>query len=395
VVKRYPRFSETFIVNEILAHEAAGLHVELFALLPSCDTHFQDALARVRAPVHYLSPENPKASDFWARLQEAAAVLPGFWENLSRSAGAETRDVFQAVSLALAVRRRGIDHLHAHFASSPTAVARLASRVAGIAYSFTAHAKDIYHDAVEPDDLRRKLADAAAVVTVSDYNVEHLRQTYGADASRVRRIYNGMDLDELRYESPQVRQPLIVGVGRLVQKKGFADLIDACGLLAGRGASFRCVIVGQGEAEARLRQRVADLGLGRAVELCGPMPQSQVFRLLRSAAALAAPCVVGADGNRDGLPTVLLEAMALGTPCVATNVTGIPEVVQNDVTGLLVPQHDPAALAGALGRLLNDASLRVRLAGQARRLVEREFDIRVNAAELREMFAGVARATSP
>lgn len=392
LVKRYPRYSETFVVTEILAHEAAGLEVEIFALGNPLEPHFQDAIARVRAPVTYLTGEGVRAPDFWAAIGEAAAELPEVWDHLRAASDEPGREVYQAVQLARAVRARGVDHLHAHFASAATTVARLAARLAGVPFTFTAHAKDIFHADVRPDDLRRKLADAAAVVTVSDYNARHLRETFGGAAAGVTRVYNGLDLERLPFDPPARRAPLVAAVGRLVEKKGFGDLIDACAILAERGRSFRCAIVGTGELEPALRAQVRRLGLEDRVELRGARPQPDVFRLLRSAAALAAPCLVGTDENRDGLPTVLLEAMACGTPCVSTDVTGIPEVLRDEETGLSVPQRDPAALADALDRLLEDSPLRVRLATAARALVEREFDTRRNTARLRELFAAAANA---
>lgn len=391
VTKRYPRYSETFIVNEILAHEAVGLEVEIFSLSACTDAHFQDSISRVRAPVTYLLADGAKAADFWQRLQECARSAPGGWAALECARGEQARDVQHAMLLAQAARDRGITHLHAHFASVATTVARLAARFAGLPYTFTAHAKDIFHESVRPDDLLRKLADAQATVTVSDFNLNHLRDTYGpAAAARVCRVYNGMDLAALRYDPPADRPPLILGVGRLVEKKGFADLIDACAILAGRGKSFRCLIVGTGELDADLRAQVGRLGLGAHVELIGARPQAEVFALLRQAAVFAAPCVIGADSNRDGLPTVLLEAMALGTPCVSTDVTGIPEVLRDGETGLRVPQHDPAALAAAAERLMDDDALRVRLAGRARERMETDFDVHRNAAEIRRLFAAAA-----
>ena len=394
VVKRYPRYSETFVVNEVLAHEAAGLAVEIFSLRPPSDAYFQDQIARVRAPVTYLPSDGVKAADFWAAL-EAAAELPGFAAGLAAARGEDAVAVHQAARLGLLARKRGVTHLHAHFATSATTVARLAAAFGGLTYTFTAHAKDIFHDSVRPDDLGRKLRDAAGVVTVSDFNRDHLRAAYGRDAARVTRVYNGLDLAGFPYRSPDDRPPRVVAVGRLVEKKGFGDLIDACALLAGRGRRFACQVIGGGEQEAELRERVKRLNLHDSVELLGPRPQSEVIRAVQGAAVLAAPCVVGSDGNRDGLPTVLLEAMALGTPCVATDVTGIPEVLRDGGTGLMVPQNDPPALADALERLFDDAALRVRLAGAARALVEAEFEVHRNAAQVRTLFGARRPEAAP
>lgn len=388
VLKRYPRYSETFIVNEILAHETAGTELRIFSLYPPADTHFQDAISRVRAPVNYLSVGRPKASALWALLRRARAAGLAVTELLALpETDEDVRDVTWALELALAVRAQGITHLHAHFASGATTVARLAARLAGVPYSFTAHAKDIFHESVRDDDLRRKLSGAAAVVTVSDFNRAYLQARFGEAAAKVRRIYNGMDLARFPYAAPETRPLEIVAVGRLVEKKGFADLVRACALLRERGEVFRCRIIGTGELEGVLLEQIVQLGLEGTVELLGPRPQRELAGYLQSAAAFAAPCVVGEDGNRDGLPTVLLEAMALGTPCVATDVTGIPEVLRDGETGLNVPQHHPEALADALARLLHDGALRVRLAAAARALIEREFDIVKNAALLRALLA--------
>ncbi len=399
VLKMYPRFSETFILNEILAHEAAGSELEIFSLRPPVDGRFHEALARVRAPVHYLKlpHENlwalaeraaaPSEADvFWATIQ-GAAELPDFATRLGVAWGEQANDVYQAIALARMVRARGIDHLHAHFGNLTTTVARLAAHFAGVTYSFTAHAKDLYHESVEPEDLRAKLTDAATVVTVSDYNVRFLQENYGPAAERVERIYNGLDLQQYGYRAPLDRPRDIIAVGRLVEKKGFDDLIDACTLLAQRGHDFRCRIIGMGPLEAELRARIARLGLEDRVELLGPRPQGEVRDLVQAAAVFAAPCVVGGDGNRDGLPTVLLEAMALGTPCVSTGVTGIPEVVRDGETGLLVDEHDPSTLAVAIERLLQDGALRVELAERARGLIEKDFDIVRNTAAMRELWA--------
>ncbi|MBF2035413.1 MAG: glycosyltransferase family 4 protein [Leptolyngbyaceae cyanobacterium T60_A2020_046] len=392
--------------------QAAGVDLEIFALRPPADTHFQDKIARVRAPVTYLRKpaqgrKNPalmtltpnSATYFGSELVEAAKVLPGFWQKLERAAGERSSVVYQAAWLAQEVRQRGITHLHAHFGSVATSVARLAAQFAEVPYSFTAHAKNIFHDSVEPEDLHRKLRDAA-VITMSDYNVRHLQQQFGSDADGVQRIYNGMDLTDLQWVAPVARSPQpssdvpprILSVCRLVEKKGVADLIDACALLRQWGCRFVCQIVGTGPLEADLRSHLQALHLNNWVEILGPRPQQEVFALMHQATVFAAPYVIGADGNRDGLPTVLLEAMALGTPCVATDVTGIPEVIRPGETGLLVNQRDAHGLAVALQQVLMEPDLCGAIARQARTLIETEFDIARNVAQLRSHFSLPATA---
>ncbi len=394
VVKMYPRYSETFIVNEVLALERLGVSVEIFSLRAPVDTHFQDAIARVRAPVTYVGTDRPRIDDLWRVLSQTGAHMPQMWNELRAAGNEEARDVYQAALLATEIRVRELQHLHAHFATVATTVARLAARFAGLSYTFTAHAKDIFHESTRRDDLERKLTDAAGVVTVSDYNVAYLRREYGRAAAGVERVYNGIDLETFSYLPPVNRRPRILGIGRLVEKKGFSDLLEACARLLARGRDVDCRIIGAGPLEPELRAHAARLGLGASVCFLGPRPQSEIVREIRQASVCAAPCVLGTDGNRDGLPTVLLEAMALGTPCVATPVTGIPEVVRNGITGLLVPEHDPDALAHAIAELLDHENLRCDVARGARDLIERDFNIDRNSMRLHELFSAAAAGRS-
>lgn len=385
VLKMYPRFSETFIVSEILAHERAGLDIEIFSLRPPVDSDVHENIARVRAPLTYIPVVKPDKAQLDFELQAARGFAPQFAP--TPDPAYSERDLYQALMLARAARARGITHLHAHFGSAATTVARLAAGAANLSFSFTAHAKDIFHESVQAHDMRNKLRDAAAVITVSDFNVEYMRGTYGGDAGKVRRIYNGLDLEAFAYTPPTHRAPKIISVGRLVEKKGMSDLIAACAILRERGRAFECAIVGAGPLEENLRSQIAYLGLGSRVALLGPRTQEEVKRMIKEAAVFAAPCIIGADGNRDGLPTVLLEAMALGTPCVSTDVTGIPEVLHHGQTGLIVNQHDAQALAGAIERLLDDRELAVQMAGNARRLLETNFDIHQNTTKIRSVFS--------
>jgi colanic acid/amylovoran biosynthesis glycosyltransferase len=390
VAKVFPRLSETFIVTELLAHERAGLDVEVFSLRPSQDRGAHADHGRLRAPVTELPSTTPTLG---ALLDEAAAAAELFdvWAMRQEARDQHPRELLQAMRLARLVHERGIGHLHAHFASLAATVTRLAAGLAGVPYSVTAHAKDIFHEDVRPEHLRRVLGDAAAVVTVSDFNVEHLRAVCPDLGDRLVRIHNGLELGRLAAAPHAPRAPRIVGVGRLVEKKGFADLIDACDVLVRAGHQFECRIVGGGVLADELEARVRGLGLQEVVTFTGPASQEVVHAEMAAAAVLAAPCVVGTDGNRDGLPTVLLEGMALGTPCVATPVTGIPEAVVDGETGLLVPERDPPALAAALARLLGDEPLRAGLARRARAHVEAHFDIDTNTAAWR---AAALRTTS-
>ncbi len=340
VLKMYPRFSQTFVVNEILAHEAAGLSLDIFSLRLSDDVHFHEFLAHVRSSVHQIQRPKGEASEFLGQIHATARILPEVCQVVTDNPTVKASDMQQAMMLACIVHEKGIRHLHAHFGTVATTTSRLAARMAGITYSFTAHAKDIFHESVDEEVLRSKLADAAAVVTVSDYNLKYLKSKYGSAADRVIHINNGLPLEKFPFSEPLGREPLILAVGRLVEKKGFAELIQACDLLKAKGRQFRCEIAGGGELMEELSNLIQDLGLTDCVRLLGPQPQGEIRRKLHIAALLAEPCVVAADQDRDGLPTILLEAMAMGTPCISTDVTGVPEVLYDGETGLFVPQRD-------------------------------------------------------
>ena len=382
VAKVFPRLSETFIVTELLAQERAGIDVEIFSLRASDDQGSHGAHARLRAPVTYLVDRDLTLGRL---LDEVIAARGrGDVDAMLRAArDLHPREVAQALELARLVHERGIDHLHVHFAGVAATVTRLAAGLAGVTYSLTAHAKDIFHKEVDRVHLAELLSDASAVISVSDFNVAHLRREVPEAASRIHRVYNGIELEEFPFTSPADRPPRILGVGRFVEKKGFGDLIDACAVLRRSGHRFECRLVGQGALEQDLRRRVIRHGLEDVVTFAGPASQEDVRAEMTAAAVVAAPCVVGADGNRDGLPAVVLEAMALGTPVVATPVTGIPEVLRHGRTGLHVPQRAPAQLAAALARLLHDDDLRVALADRARRLIEQRFDVDHNVADWR------------
>lgn len=390
VLKRYPRLSETFILNEILAHEAAGMDLHIFSLrVPEPGPHHED-VKKVRARVSCLPHEPVTARGFGEALLGSAEVLGEEESTFGFRESKYPWSLWQAGQIARIVRELGISHLHAHFATEATAMARLAALQTGVSYSFTAHAKDIFHESVDMPRLRRFARDASGIVTVSDFNVAHLNNVLDGDACPIHRIYNGLDLSAFPFDDTPREPGRIVAVGRLVEKKGFDDLLRACAIMRDAGREFRCELIGDGDEREALDTLHRELGLGDRVELTGALPREEVVSRIRRASVMAAPCVVGEDGNRDGLPTVLLEAMALGTPCVSTPVTGIPEVVRDGRTGLMVPEHDPAALAAALGRVLDAPPLGRELARRARDLIEESFDLHRNTAEIREMFEASA-----
>ncbi len=390
VLKMYPRFSETFVVTEILAMEGEGADLDIFSLRPPADGRFHESLAQVRAPVSYL-PSPGKPLDLWMALATCRLAHPcGIVEHLDEILAAPPGEAHQALVLASLVGERGLTHLHAHFGSVAAAVARLAARIAGITYSVTLHAKDIFHEDVDHAALAERLGDAALLITVSDFNECYLRERYGDAVRTLVRIYNGIDLAIFAHERPVERPRTVVGVGRLVEKKGFDHLVTAVALMRRQGREVRLDLVGGGSEEASLRALAADLRVTDLVTFHGPLTQTETREVIRRAAALAAPCVVGADGNRDGLPTVILESLALGTPVVATPVTGIPEAIVHRRTGLLVPEADPVALADALALLVDDPGLRCELADAGRRHVQEHFDSVTNGRALHDALLHLA-----
>ncbi|MGQ7787081.1 glycosyltransferase family 4 protein [Nesterenkonia sp. K-15-9-6] len=401
VLKMYPRFSETFVVSEILAREAQGEQIVIFSLRPTTDSRFHPELARVKAPVVHV-PRPSSATRLWDALSAGpASGVAEAWEELRRHSH---DDAAQAVAVARLAREHGVTHLHAHFASVATTVARLAGRIAGLPYSFTAHAKDIFHQDVDPTDLKAKLADAHHAITISGYNLADLRRRFPEATDTLQLVRNGLELERFPFTpdrargSDPARVPRLLAVGRLVEKKGFSLLIEAVDVLRSRGVDVAADIAGDGPLAADLTAQIDRLGLDDRVRLLGPLTQAEVSARLGTDDVFVAPFVVGSDGNADGLPTVLLEAMARGIRCVAADVTAVGEVVVPGETGWLVPSGDVGALADALADAVQEAvaesSVHDRMVHRARALVEEHFDSRRQAAALRALVP-VERTAAP
>jgi glycosyltransferase involved in cell wall biosynthesis len=395
VLKVYPRFSETFIVTEILAREASGEELEIFSLRPPADPRFHPELARVQAPVNYV-PKPAKLSEGWAIVARAQQLNPEFagrWAQLlPQLSGYDPIEVHQGIELATMALERGITHLHAHFGSLAARTAEIAAALSGLSYSFTAHAKDIFHQDVDRSRLARTLAHASHVVTISEYNYRYLRSMYPAETAGLHLVYNGLELERFPYAAPQVPgQTLrVAAVGRLVEKKGFDLLIESAAELRNRGLRLDVRIAGGGMLETELADQITSFGLEGTVRLLGPRTQREVADLLRWADVFAAPCVVGEDGNADGLPTVLLEAMAMGVPAIASDVTGIPEVIHPAQggaarTGILIRNGVTADLTAALVEAAQPDFDRAGIAAAARQCIEANFDSTKQARRLRQL----------
>ena len=388
VLKVFPRLSETFVINEIRELERQGVAVHVFSLHapPAAVPH--RLLHALEAPIVQVDAlERPSHE----QLQRATALLT---ERIAEGHDLAER-LFPKSYVRLAVQlarfvETGFGRLHAHFASRAGHVAMLASTLLGIPYSFTAHAKDIYHEEVDQEVLRVKMRLATLVVTVSDFNRQTLLRMGSGIPGLERKIvrdYNGVDLALFHPARAEDRLPgRILAVGRLVEKKGFPVLIQACDQLARQGLPFTCDLIGSGDQEPALRALVRERRLDDAVRLRGAVPVEQVAVEMRTASVVVLPCVVAADGNVDALPTVLLEAMACGLPVVSTALSGIPEIVADGETGYLVPPGDPARLAAVMAPVLEDRALAERLGRAGRERAADRFDLRTNVARLRDWF---------
>jgi glycosyltransferase involved in cell wall biosynthesis len=401
IVRSFPRLSQTFILNEILALERLGLRLEIFAITDPREALVQDGVAEVRAPTRYLETALRRSRAVIIREHLLVAVsaprrylstLAFVLRRRNLAAGYATASRFasfiEAVYLARMLRpawRRGADapvRVHSHFAHDPTLIALLLKRLTGIPYSFTAHARDVYQ--VPRKALAERINEATGVVTCCHSNLEYLRQLVPeAGRRKLRVVRYGIDLETFRpARPPEAQVPLVVSIGRLVEKKGFGDLVEACRVVRDRGLSFQCVIYGEGPLRDELVEAVTRLDLTGEVTFAGARTQRELHAVLKQAHVFAlTPCVTD-DGDRDGVPNALLEAMACGLPVVTTAVAGIPEVVIHDQNGMLAQPRDVPAIADHLVALLTDARRRQRLGSQARREVVANFDRGANARRL-------------
>jgi glycosyltransferase involved in cell wall biosynthesis len=420
VLKGFPRVSELFIASEIRRLERLGLPLRIYVIKQSDEAIRHAIVDEIEARPEYLPRAGSVsaialsrwiAQNFGAFAPSVRRVLRLRPSGVARAAALATgqairarrgvwprkvylKEFLQAAALAdRLLEARDVAHLHAHFCHGATTVTWLAAVMTGIPFSFTAHAKDLYCSSLNPAGLLpRKIAAASFVVTCTDANRQHLQRL--ARRTPVHRVYHGLNA-ELAY---LLQRPMparrrgdgelhVLAVGRLVRKKGFDVLIDALAILRQRGVRWRARIAGEdGEAGDDLRRRIANDGLLDRIDLVGPITQASLYDEYQCADVLCLPCRVDEDGDRDGIPNVLIEAMACGVPVVTTSVSGIPEVVDDEVTGLIVPVEDAVATANAIERLGRDAALAERLAGDAAARVRERFDGDRLALDLARLF---------
>jgi glycosyltransferase involved in cell wall biosynthesis len=396
VLKGYPRISETFISNEIRLLEEQGLKVHIFSMRMPRENFTHKSVEAIRARVTYLPSEfwTSVHRFLWPNLRTAMRFPGGYAASLKLAVKRfrynrnfmTFKHFFQAAYLVHHARDLNLAHLHAHFAHSPTSVAMFAAEICGVPFSFTAHAKDIYTS--DDTQLSEKIDKARFVVTCTKYNKAYLENLVQG-RREVHCVYHGIDL-ELFFAHAVTRTPeppyTFMTIARLVEKKGIPDILNALALLDREGFPFRYVLVGSGDDKEAVKARVQELGLQDRVEMTGTMTHEQVLERFQQADCFVLGCKVAASGDRDGIPNVMAESMALGVPVVATNVSGIPELLEHGETGLLADATDPAEFAAALKRAVTDGALRARVIPAARQKVTDVFDNRKLIVELVELY---------
>ena len=347
--------------------------------------------------VRYLPPEGELAEEFrW--LKRCDRLPQELRDEESRlKGGRDKARVQEAGWLGGQMKLAGIGHIHTHFAGIAARTAYWLYRHYRIPFSFTAHANDVF---CPPDpDLSLTLEDlvraARFVVAVSDYGAQDLRERFPSAAHKVFRVYNGIDVNSFPLSRSIQDQPSILAVGRYIEKKGFGDLITACALLRERGLLFDCKIVGEGPLQEDLAARIEQANLRDKVTLTGPKPLPEVVALLGTARVFALPCVVEADGGMDNLPTVIAEAMAAGLPVVSTTLAGVPEMVLDGQTGLLVPPRSPEKLADALAQMLTEPAQAVAFGQAGRQRALMLFDLAVTGREFKRVLLEQTLVDSP
>jgi glycosyltransferase involved in cell wall biosynthesis len=400
VTQTYPALTQTFVYRETLALESEGFNIVTCAIWkPDQGSLSQESRHLVDRSL-YVFPIS------WFRFSEAhlrfllthpigyVGTLVFVLTRRGESARNRLRTLFhfcEAVYLAQEMQQHHIVHVHAHFAINAATIALVLSRLLDISFSFTAH--NIFF--TDRTLLREKVQEARFVVAISRFSKQLLSQLVPGQEHKIHVVHCGLSPEDFSPAAkPRNEVPLLLFVAQLAERKGASVLIEACSILSERGVPFLCTIVGGGSEQQtlRLRQLIRARALHEVVELAGPVPQERLKRYFERADVFALPCVTASNGDMDGIPVSLMEAMAMEVPTVSTYVSGIPELIENEQSGLLVPEKNPKALADAVQRLLGDEELRERLGKGGRRRVQAEFNIRTDAAKLASLFGKHIRA---
>ena len=398
IIGAYPSLTMTFIDREIRALREQGVQIQVVS---------------IRRPLGRLSPEQEELKPdviyllpfsislliighlYFACLHPAAYfgalvyLLTRSHPNL-KSRWMTLLHFLEGVHAAYLLRARSCAHIHAHFVDRAAIVALVASRLLGVRYSVTAHARDIY---VDPILLPEKLSGAKFVATCTAFNKAHLSKLIQDNlADKISCIYHGLDMANYQPQ-PLIPngKPLVISVGQLREKKGFSFLIEACRLLKAWGYEFECQIVGEGPLRGPLEKQIRQYSLEGMVILCGALPHQEVIQKYGQATLFVLPSTPGPDGDRDGIPNVILEALAMTLPVVSTQQSGIPEVIENGHNGLLVPSADAGALAKAMVGLLDNPVLGRQLGERGRQTVAVRFNLEQNVGQLLREFRAATR----
>lgn len=386
VLRAFPVLYHNTVLNEIRILQDLGYRVRVFSILEPEDTEEAQELPFAAPDVRYCWTTRASARDvFRANLQTLLRVGPGTYLRafrLARMGGLLTspRAFMRLVRWANEMAEAGVVHLHAHWATEAATVALIFAWLTKLPFSFTAHAYDIYRS---PQFFELKLEHAKFAVTVSEYNKRYIVEHFGPQhAAKVNVIYPLIDLSQFSQRTgPGDCQLNIVSIARLTEYKGLIHLVEACRVLHERNVKFTCHIVGQGEDRPILEERIQDYRLEEQVRLLGTMPNQAVPALLESATVFVLPCVIASNGDRDGMPLVLIEAMARGVPVVSSDVIGLPELI-HEGAGLLVQPGNPTALADALQRIAAMTPEAQASMGHAGRKVVEAFDARIGTRRL-------------
>jgi glycosyltransferase involved in cell wall biosynthesis len=384
--ERFPSFTQTFCYREIAELHRQGMSPAIFSIRQPGNEPAEDWDPAIVRQVGYLPPDEQLVKEVDRALRRGTLPARAADDIVAWGRKTDFLRLYQAAWLGPRLETLGVRHLHAHFAGLAARTAWWLNRFCGIGFSFTAHANDIFAPKSFEISLGALVGSARAVVTVSDFAVQFLRGKFPQAAEKIHRVYNGIALDRFERADLSETRPAIISVGRLIEKKGFCDLIEACRVLGQRGMDFRCQIIGEGPLESLLREQIARSGLTNRVALTGPLAQAEVIRRLARSTIFALACVAESGGGMDNLPTVVMEAMAAGLPIVATPIAGLPEMVEEGVSGFLIPENQPAALADALERLGSDRILRSSLGKAGRERAVELFRIEESGQKLRALF---------